>query len=207
MLDRPIGAGGRLGSTQRRRSPGGARYSPLWRVATVVGLMSLAVIAVPPRSVGAVLFLALFAVTLPWSVIGFWNATIGFLLMTGARDPVAAVNPMARRIRGRRGNHRSDRDPHVHPQRGAGPGDPQSAPARGWPRGCARSSFVSHLSPERHQRSRDRRRRGGLFRRVRRRGRRPRRRSPTGAAKSIRVSKPAISAISATDGAATTNSP
>ena len=32
----------------------------------------------------------LFAVTLPWYVIGFWNATIGFLIMRFARDPVAA---------------------------------------------------------------------------------------------------------------------
>ena len=38
--------------------------------------------------------LALFLVTLPWLVIGFWNAVIGLLLMRFSRDPVAAVNPM-----------------------------------------------------------------------------------------------------------------
>ena len=37
--------------------------------------------------------LVLFAVTLPWTVIGFWNALIGFLVMRFARDPVAAVFP------------------------------------------------------------------------------------------------------------------
>jgi len=44
--------------------------------------------------------LALFAVTLPWSVIGFWNATIGFLIMRFARDPTAVVCPIAAGIRG-----------------------------------------------------------------------------------------------------------
>ena len=28
-----------------------------------------------------VVLLVLFALTLPWTVIGFWNATIGFLIM------------------------------------------------------------------------------------------------------------------------------
>src|SRR5262249_759551 len=42
----------------------------------------------------------LFAVTLPWYVIGFWNATIGLLIMRFARDPVAAVIPAAARVTG-----------------------------------------------------------------------------------------------------------
>ena len=42
----------------------------------------------------------LFLVTLPWTVIGFWNAAIGFVIMRFARDPVAAVTPAAARIRG-----------------------------------------------------------------------------------------------------------
>ena len=33
--------------------------------------------------------------TLPWFVIGFWNATIGLLIMRFARDPVATVTPVA----------------------------------------------------------------------------------------------------------------
>jgi membrane glycosyltransferase len=44
--------------------------------------------------------LVLFAVTLPWSVIGFWNASIGFLIMRFARNPTAVVFPAAARIRG-----------------------------------------------------------------------------------------------------------
>lgn len=68
--------------------------------ATMAGELWLAAVAVPPYSVGAVVFLVLFAVTLPWSVVGFWNATIGFLVMRLCRDPTAAVNPLAASIRG-----------------------------------------------------------------------------------------------------------
>ena len=67
---------------------------------TFAALLWLACVAVPPRSLGAVAFLALFAVTLPWSVIGFWNAVIGFLIMRLHRDPATAVNPLAARSRG-----------------------------------------------------------------------------------------------------------
>ena len=42
----------------------------------------------------------LFGCTLPWSVIGFWNAAIGFLVMRFAADPVAVVNPAARGVHG-----------------------------------------------------------------------------------------------------------
>jgi membrane glycosyltransferase len=99
MLDRVtapmVGSACDVASLARRR----ALFAVL-TAATLVGLVSLAAIAVPPRSVAAVLFLVLFTVTLPWSVLGFWNAAIGFLLMTVARDPVAAVNPLAVSIRG-----------------------------------------------------------------------------------------------------------
>jgi membrane glycosyltransferase len=44
--------------------------------------------------------LVAFAVTLPWSVIGFWNAVQGFILMRCTRDSVAVVASYARRIRG-----------------------------------------------------------------------------------------------------------
>src|SRR5262249_51021904 len=67
---------------------------------TIAALLTLAVIAVPPLSSGAVAFLFLFAVTLPWTVVGFWNATIGFLIMRLARDPVTAVNPLVACVRG-----------------------------------------------------------------------------------------------------------
>jgi membrane glycosyltransferase len=46
------------------------------------------------------IILLLFGLTLPWTVIGFWNAMIGFLIMRFARDPVAAVTPVVARVRG-----------------------------------------------------------------------------------------------------------
>src|SRR5215813_9155963 len=69
---------------------------------TMAGLTWLAVIALSPGGFGAVdlVLVALFAVTLPWYVIGLWNATIGLLIMRFARDPVAAVMPVAGRVRG-----------------------------------------------------------------------------------------------------------
>ncbi|HEX5210713.1 MAG TPA: glucans biosynthesis glucosyltransferase MdoH [Pseudolabrys sp.] len=68
--------------------------------ATIIAVLWLAVVAVPPYSAGGVAFLLLFAVTLPWAVIGFWNAVIGFLVMRFAEDPAVAVNPLAASIRG-----------------------------------------------------------------------------------------------------------
>ena len=68
--------------------------------ATMAAVLWLALVAVPPYSAGAIAFLVLFTVTLPWSVVGFWNATIGFLIMRFCRDPAVAVNPMAASIRG-----------------------------------------------------------------------------------------------------------
>src|ERR1044071_1328586 len=58
--------------------------------------------ALSPGGIGAAdtIILMLFALILPWVVIGFWNATFGFLIMRFARDPVAAVLPIAARVRG-----------------------------------------------------------------------------------------------------------
>lgn len=66
---------------------------------TIAGVLWLALVAVPPYSAGAIAFLVLFTITLPWAVIGFWNAAIGFLIMRFCRDPAAAVNPLATSIR------------------------------------------------------------------------------------------------------------
>ncbi len=68
--------------------------------ATMTGLLWLACVAVPPGSLGAIVFVALFAMTLPWTVVGFWNAAIGFVVMRFSRDPVAIVNPLAQNIHG-----------------------------------------------------------------------------------------------------------
>ncbi len=71
-------------------------------VLTMAGLIWLAVFALSPGGFGAIdlVLVLLFAVTLPWYVIGFWNATIGLLIMRFARDPAAAVTPAVGRIRG-----------------------------------------------------------------------------------------------------------
>ncbi|NVO15348.1 MAG: glucans biosynthesis glucosyltransferase MdoH, partial [Rhodoplanes sp.] len=67
--------------------------------ATVAGLVVLMVRVLAPGGFGVVdlVITALFAVTLPWTVIGFWNAVIGFLILRFARDPVAIVLPAAAR--------------------------------------------------------------------------------------------------------------
>ncbi len=69
--------------------------------ATIAALMALAAAALSTGGLDGfdVALLALFGLTAPWSVIGFWNAAIGFLIMRFARDPVAAVLPPAARVR------------------------------------------------------------------------------------------------------------
>src|SRR6202035_1084066 len=69
---------------------------------SIVALVWLLVLALSVGSFGATDYtlVALFAVTLPWTVISFWNATIGLLIMRFARDPVVAVTPVAGRVRG-----------------------------------------------------------------------------------------------------------
>jgi membrane glycosyltransferase len=70
--------------------------------ATMAGSLALAAAALAPGGYGIIdiTLLALFAVTLPWMVAGFWNAVIGLLIVRFSTDPVAAVMPMAARIRG-----------------------------------------------------------------------------------------------------------
>ena len=69
---------------------------------TMAGLIWLAIVALSPGGLDAIdlLLIVLFALTLPWYVIGFWNATIGLLLMRFARDPAVAVLPVAGRVHG-----------------------------------------------------------------------------------------------------------
>lgn len=70
-------------------------------LATMAALVLLSAMALSPGGLGLIdwLLLAAFVVTLPWSVIGFWNATIGFLIMRFARDPVTMVVPAAAHAR------------------------------------------------------------------------------------------------------------
>ena len=69
---------------------------------TMAGSLALAALALAPGGFGVIdiTLLALFAVTLPWMVAGFWNAVIGFLIMRFSADPIAVVMPAAARIRG-----------------------------------------------------------------------------------------------------------
>ncbi|HEX2216631.1 MAG TPA: glucans biosynthesis glucosyltransferase MdoH [Xanthobacteraceae bacterium] len=69
--------------------------------ATMAGLLWLLARALSPGGLGVIdlALLAMFAVTLPWSVIGFWNATIGFCILRFARDPIAVVLPASARVR------------------------------------------------------------------------------------------------------------
>jgi membrane glycosyltransferase len=81
----------------------GSRPSMAWRrvgFATLVlstsgvllWLMALTLFVEGVDPIG-LLMLALFALTLPWTTIGFWNAVIGFAVMTFSRDPAQAVSP------------------------------------------------------------------------------------------------------------------
>ena len=70
--------------------------------ATMAGSLALAALALTPGGLDLIdaTLLALFAMTLPWMVAGFWNAVIGFLIMRFSADPTAAVMPTAAGIRG-----------------------------------------------------------------------------------------------------------
>jgi membrane glycosyltransferase len=85
--------------------------------ATMAGSLALSALALAPGGLDLIdaTLLALFAVTLPWMVAGFWNAVIGFLIMRFSADPTAVVMPTAARIRGDDGDG-VNRDPLVHPQ-------------------------------------------------------------------------------------------
>ena len=69
---------------------------------TIAVLLALAAYALSAGGFGVAdaLLLLFFGLTMPWSVIGFWNAAIGFFIMRFARDPVAAVLPSVARLRG-----------------------------------------------------------------------------------------------------------
>ena len=88
-------------------------------VATMAGSLALAALALSPGGIGIIdlALLALFAVTLPWTVAGFWNAVIGFLIMRFSADPIAAVMPVTSRIRGNEPVTASIAILLVHPQR------------------------------------------------------------------------------------------
>jgi membrane glycosyltransferase len=62
-------------------------------VLTITGLICLMAVTLSACGFGIIdlVILVLFAATLPWSVVGFWNATIGFLLMRFADRDARAL--------------------------------------------------------------------------------------------------------------------
>jgi membrane glycosyltransferase len=76
-------------------------YAVLFGV-TMSCMLVLGAVALSPGGFGAIdlAILSLFALTLPWMVIGFWNAVIGFVVMHFVPDPIAALIPAANDIRG-----------------------------------------------------------------------------------------------------------
>ena len=65
-------------------------------VASFAALAVLMAVTLSPNGYGALDFLVLgcFIVTLPWTIIGFWNAVIGLAVMRLSRDPARAVCPI-----------------------------------------------------------------------------------------------------------------
>ena len=69
---------------------------------TIVGLLALMVWALSPAEIVPFewILLGCFAITLPWTAIGFWNAIIGFVLMRFTKDPAASVFPASGKVKG-----------------------------------------------------------------------------------------------------------
>jgi membrane glycosyltransferase len=48
-------------------------------------------------SIPTAAFMAIYLIGLPWTLLGFWNSVIGFVILRLSRDPVAYTNPAIRR--------------------------------------------------------------------------------------------------------------
>lgn len=59
----------------------------------LLALMAAALFSTNGVDGWGIAMLLMFAITLPWSSIGFWNAWIGFFIMALAKDPEALVSP------------------------------------------------------------------------------------------------------------------
>jgi len=70
--------------------------------ATTLGVLTLAVLALAPGGYGVVdlALIVLYAIALPWLVIGSSISTIGFCVMRFARDPLVTIFPAAARVQG-----------------------------------------------------------------------------------------------------------
>jgi membrane glycosyltransferase len=61
-----------------------------------LGWLMVHVLAARGWSAASGLFLILFIVGLPWTLIGFWNSVVGFVILRFSADPVAFTNPALR---------------------------------------------------------------------------------------------------------------
>ena len=77
-----------------------------WR-RTLVAVLNVASMALLVTGMGQLLgakgwtvptaaFMAIYVFGLPWTLLGFWNAVIGFVILRVAKDPVAYTNPALR---------------------------------------------------------------------------------------------------------------
>lgn len=59
-------------------------------------LSGLMAVTLSPGGFGTldIIILCCFVVTLPWTIIGFWNAVIGLVIMRFSSDPIRTVNPI-----------------------------------------------------------------------------------------------------------------
>jgi len=71
----------------------------LGSAAALFALMAATLFPAGPDPIGIGMLL-LFAVTLPWTTVGFWNAVIGLGLMIFSRDPAGLLVPHLRSIAG-----------------------------------------------------------------------------------------------------------
>ncbi|MCR9257645.1 MAG: glucans biosynthesis glucosyltransferase MdoH [Alphaproteobacteria bacterium] len=90
---RPVDAAPHHGFSMKIRR---AIFATLTGGTMLAALAALALLLAPGGfSLVETLMLGAFAVTLPWTVIGFWNAVIGFVLNTFFTDPLKMVCPVA----------------------------------------------------------------------------------------------------------------
>jgi membrane glycosyltransferase len=63
-------------------------------IATIIGMLWLMTQALSPGGIGWLdsAILIAFALVLPWIAVGFWNASIGWLIQTFSLDPIGAVH-------------------------------------------------------------------------------------------------------------------
>ena len=81
-----------------------ARLPARRALVVVLNLASMAVLALAMShvlgsrgwSIATVTFMTIYLIGLPWTLLGFWNAAIGFVILRLVKDPVGYTNPAIR---------------------------------------------------------------------------------------------------------------